>query len=45
MKPVNYAVTPGVEGRLPSSVPTAVTVLSGQSVEVGLGLDGGMRQV
>jgi len=45
VKPVNYAVTPGVEGRLMSSVPTAVTVLSGQSVKAGIELDGGMRQV
>ena len=45
MKPVNHAVTPGVEGRLPSSVPAAVTILSGQSVEVGIELDGGIRQV
>ena len=43
LPPGNYTITPKVEGRLPSGAPTAVTVLSGQYVEVSIELDSGIR--
>jgi hypothetical protein len=43
LPPGNYTITPKVEGRLPSGAPTAVKVLSGQYVEVGIELDSGIR--
>jgi hypothetical protein len=43
LPPGNYIVAPKVEGRLPSGMPTAVTVLPGQYVEVSVGLDTGIR--
>jgi hypothetical protein len=43
LPPGDYTITPKVEGRLPSGAPTAVTVLSGQTVEVSVELDSGIR--
>jgi hypothetical protein len=43
LPPGNYTITPKVEGRFPSGAPAAVTVLSGQYVEVSIELDSGLR--
>jgi len=43
LPPGDYTLTPKIEGRFPSGAPTAVTVLSGQVVEVSVELDTGIR--
>ena len=43
LPPGAYMVTLKIEGRFPAGTPTAVTVLSGQYVEVNVELDSGMR--
>lgn len=43
LPPGAYTVTLKIEGRFPAGTPTAVTVLSGQYVEVNVELDSGMR--
>ena len=43
LPPGDYVISPKVEGKLPSAGTTPVTVLSGQYVEVSIGLDTGIR--
>jgi len=43
LPPGAYTVTPKIEGRFPAGVPTAVTVVSGQYIEVSVELDTGIR--
>ena len=43
LAPGAYTVTPKIEGRFPASMPTAVTVSSGEYAEVFLELDTGIR--
>ena len=43
LPPGEYTLTPKIEGRFPSGAPAAVTVLSGQYVEVSVELDTGIR--
>ncbi len=43
LPPGDYVISPRVEGKLPSAAATPVTVLSGQYVEISIGLDTGIR--
>lgn len=43
LPPGRYTVAPKIEGRFPSGAPVAVTVPSGQVVEISIELDSGLR--
>ncbi len=43
LPPGHYTIAPKVEGKFPSSAPTAVTIPAGQYVEVSIELDTGIR--